>query len=123
MTQANEPELFEVGEPTILIFVGTSIGSDLSTVSLNDVYASVSGWWPGAFRTRAANGELILARNSTRIVWRVPGKAMGAQPIRRAAEMGIQGRARGVICPTAVLREGNPAGIQGTESRPIPALG
>ena len=68
MTQANEPDLFEVDEPTILIFVGTSIGSDLSTISPNDVYASVRGWWTGKTEPREADGELILARNSTRVV-------------------------------------------------------
>ena len=68
MARSNHPEPFVAQEPTILIFIGRSLGDDLSKVGPNDVYAATRGWWRGAIEPKEANGELILARTSTHIV-------------------------------------------------------
>ena len=52
----------------ILIFVGTSIGDDLSQVYPSDVYAAVKGWWNGTIQPYEADRELILARNTDRVL-------------------------------------------------------
>ena len=43
MTAPDHPEDFVVQENLILIFIGTSIGDDLSQVYPADVYAAVKG--------------------------------------------------------------------------------
>ena len=68
MAMTNDPEDFVVQEQLILIFVGRSIGNNLSDVYPPDVYAAVRGWWPGATRPYEANNELVLARNTNRVL-------------------------------------------------------
>ena len=59
---------FVVKEPIILIFIGRSIGNDLSLVYPADVYAAVKQWWRGATEPREADNELVLARNRDRVL-------------------------------------------------------
>ncbi len=68
MTTTDHPEDFVVQESMILIFVGTSIGNDLSQVYPSDVYAAVRGWWNGTIQPYEASNELILARNTERVL-------------------------------------------------------
>ena len=68
MTTPGPQSDFIVQEPLILIFVGTSIGNDLTTVYPSDVYAAVRGWWAGTIQPYEASNKLILARNTETVL-------------------------------------------------------
>ena len=73
-------EDFVVEEPILLIFVGRYIGNDLSKVYPTDVYAAVRGWWRGSTDSREAGNELVLARNTDRVVGAFRVKRWVASP-------------------------------------------
>ena len=69
MTTQQHPEDFVVNEPLILIFIGGTIGEDLSLVHPADVYAAVHGRWRYVpTDERQEQYRLILARNSNRVL-------------------------------------------------------
>ena len=80
MTAPVHPEDFEVKEPLILIFIGRSIGKDLTQVHPPDVYAAVHGRWKIDLSDyEQTRYRLVLARNTDRILgafrpreWRKP---------------------------------------------------
>ena len=80
MTAPVHPEDFEVKEPLILIFIGRSIGKDLTQVHPPDVYAAVHGRWKiDLSDDEQTRYRLVLARNTNRILgafrpreWRKP---------------------------------------------------
>lgn len=69
MTTQYNQEDFRPNEPLLLIYIGQTIGSDLSIKYPADVYAAVNGYWrmnPGELVD--APGYLVLARNSNRVL-------------------------------------------------------
>lgn len=67
MTNQANPEDFVADENFMVIFVGRTVGEDLSAVYPADVYAAVQGYWvmnPMALEP----GYLVLARNSDRVL-------------------------------------------------------
>ena len=69
MTTQKTQEDFVPDEPLLLIYIGQTIGSDLSIKYPADVYAAVNGYWrmnPGGLVN--SPGYLVLARNSDRVL-------------------------------------------------------
>ena len=65
LTSTITKEDFVPDEPFLLLFVGRSLGDDLSLVYPADVYAAARGWWamnPGS--QEDAPGYLVLARGT-----------------------------------------------------------
>ena len=99
----SEPPDFVVNEPIILIYIGRSIGIDLSVVYPADVYAAVKEWWRGFVEPSEADDELVLARNRNRVLgafrvkrWvvRQDGKRWGfiGEPAEISAQMEYVGK-------------------------------
>ena len=64
------PDDFVPKEPLVLIYVGNSIGSDLSIQYPADVYAAARGYWRMAPSrvNRFTAGYLVLAHNGVRVL-------------------------------------------------------
>ena len=116
MTAPDHPEDFVVQENLILIFIGTSIGDDLSQVYPADVYAAVKGYWLGALEPSAANNELILARNRERVLGAFRAKRWVSDPfgdgkwgvVGEPAELSVQLHYVGKRVPNQYRGRGNP---------------
>ena len=62
-------EEFKVGEPLLMIYVGETLGEDLSHARPDKVYECVKEWWKLQDpRRRDPPIKLVLARNSDRVV-------------------------------------------------------
>ena len=118
MPTPGHPEDFDPQEPLILIFIGTSIGDDLSHVFPADVYAAVKGYWTGAWEPAEANNELILARNTDRVLGAFRAKRWVSDPfsngrwgfVGEPAELSIQLHYVGKRVPNKYRGRGNPIG-------------
>ncbi len=117
MTAQFNPDDFQVGEPIILIFVENYLGTDLSLVYPNDVYAAVRGWWAIADpNVRAQDYNLVLARNSTHVLgafrptrWVRSAFDEGRWGfVGRPAEVAVQIRYVGRRIPERFRGHGNP---------------
>ena len=116
MTLPEHPEDFEPQEPLILIYIGQSIGNDLSQVFPADVYAAVRGFWSGSWEPAEANNTLILARNTERVLGAFRAKRWIAHPSGEArwgfvgdpAEMSAQLHYVGKRVPNRYRGRGNP---------------
>lgn len=114
MTSKNHPEDFVVEEPLILINVRRTIGSELSVVYPQDVYAAVQGWWVINSDRINPDGtmegyKLVLARNSEHIlgafrpeIWRPAPHGSGRWGfVGHPAEMSVQLQYVGKRVPNA----------------------
>lgn len=116
MTLPGHLEDFEPQEPLILIFIGTSIGDDLSQVYPADVYAAVKGYWTGTWEPSEANNKLILARNRERVLGAFRAKRWVPDPsgngrrgfVGEPAELSIQLHYVGKRVPNMYRGRGNP---------------
>ena len=72
MATQEHPEDFIPDRPLLMIFIGRSIGNDLSAKYPADVYAGVHGYWARNLTTMVdADGNpnrLVLARNTDRVL-------------------------------------------------------
>ena len=116
MTSPGHPEDFDPQEPLILIFIGTSIGDDLSHVFSADVYAAVREYWRGSWEPAEANNELILARNRDQVLGAFRAKRWVSHPsdngrwgfVGGPAELSIQLHYVGKRVPNKYRGSGNP---------------
>ena len=107
MTSKEHPEDFVVEEPLIMIYIGRTIGSDLSVVYPPDVYAAVQGWWRMNPESVGEEYKLVLARNNEQILgafrperWRPSPSGEGRLGfIGHPAEMSVQIRYVGKRVP------------------------
>ena len=123
MPGQGHPEDFVPQEPIILIYIGRSVGNDLSQVYAADVYAAVKGYWPGSVEPSEANNELILARNTERILGAFRAKRWVSNPfgggrwgfVGESAELSVQLHYVGKRVPNAYRGRGNPIRYIGFE--------
>ena len=106
-------EDFVPDEPFLLLFVGRSLGDDLSLVYPADVYAAARGWWamnPGS-RLPGGCAGLSGARSLAGPgAGRVPREVVDPVARRRRA-LGIRGGTRRYGSSTEVCGEAGPARV------------
>ena len=104
MAVQGHPEDFDPQEFIILIYIGQSLGNDLSQVYPADVYAGVKGYWSGGRPPSEANNELILARNTERVLGAFRAKRWVSHP-DGGKRWGIRGMPCGTFNSTALCRK------------------
>ena len=91
MTPQLHPDDFIVGESLLLIYIGRSIGKDLSIKYPADVYACVSGYWKRRFDREKYKNCLVLARNTDRVLGAYRIKTAIPSPEPESGRWGFEG--------------------------------
>ena len=124
-------EDFVPNEPFLLLFVGQSLGDDLSLVYPADVYAAARGWWamnPGS--QEDAPGYLVLARSRDRVLGAYRVKSWIQSPagdgrwglVGEPADMEAQLRYVGRQVPREFRTSRNPIRFVGENEFPPPIV-